>query len=180
MQEYEELLKLVTVPFWRKPDFWIGALISLAGVVFAWRAFVEARGAKAAANEAGKTVKIQTITIELTELSQRLDKLGMDIRFDEARDLINETSRRLRRLISPFEKDAEFSDTITALRESLASANKSLRDVRPPDNDDIEQVPYTVYYGIEGDLSEINGLVADLLGLFEKRTISMGDDQDDS
>jgi len=180
MHEYEEILKILSTPFWQGIDFWISVFIGILGVFFAWRAFVEARGAKAAAYEAGKTVKIQTITIELTELSQRLDKLGMEIRFDEARDLINETSRRLRRLISPFEKDPEFADTISALRESLTSANKSLRDVRPPENEDVDQVPYSVYYGIEGDLSEINGLVADLLGLFEKRTISIGDEQNDS
>jgi hypothetical protein len=177
-EEFERIYATLSEPFWSAPEFWIGNVIGLLGIAFSFLAFVEASRAKAAATQAGRTVKIQTITIELTEISQRLDKLGMEIKFNEARDLINEVSRRLRRLVSPFQSDEEFSETINTLKEALSSAKNALNDVRPEgENKDVD-APHSVYYAIEGDLATINGIVADLLGLFEKRTIDFGDRHD--
>lgn len=156
-------------------NVWSGFLLGVAGVVFSILAFNEARKAKAAATEAGRTVKIQTITIELTEISQRLDILEMEIDFSSARDLLNEVGRKLRRLISPFQADPEFTDTITSLKDALSSAKEALSGVRPARETEASQPNYAVYYAIEGEFSTINGLVADLLGLFEKRTIDRGD-----
>lgn len=173
-----KLQQSIDTPYWAKYDFWIFLVLTLAGLVFSVLAFLEAGKAKTAAKEAGRTVKIQTITIELTEISQRLDKLGMDIQFNEARDLINEVTRRLRRLVSPFRDEKEFSSTVTALIEALDIAKKSLNAVRPNVLDEENQAIHSVYYGIEGDLATINGLVADLLGLFEKRTIAAGDNNE--
>jgi hypothetical protein len=156
-------------------DTWLGLILGVAGLVYSALAYSEAKKAKAAATEAGKSVKIQTITIELTEISQRLDILDMKIDYSSARDLINEVSRKLRRLVSPFQSDKEFGETIIVLKDALNSAKDSLSGVRPALDKEEIQPEYTVYNAIEGELSTINGLVADLLGLFEKRTIDFGD-----
>jgi hypothetical protein len=71
--------------------FWANFVATLVGVLFAWLAFGQARLAKELAAEAGKTVKIQTITIELTEIVQRLDRLEYGLSFSEARDLWRHT-----------------------------------------------------------------------------------------
>jgi hypothetical protein len=175
IQKFVSLQSVLDSPFWKDPAFWITLLVTLAGVVFAILAFIEARKAKAAATEAGKTVKIQTVAIELTEISQRLDILGMEIRFNEARDLLNEISRKLRRLVSPFQTDPELKETVASLKEALNSAKNSLNDVRPTEPLEEEQPPNAVYYAIEADLANINGFVADMLGLLEKKTIDLGE-----
>lgn len=184
MEEIKALHDAVLIPYWSRPDFWFGVFFGIAGLVvggagvyFSIKAFREAREAKAAATEAGRTVKIQTVAIELTEISQRLDKLRRDIQFADARDLLTELSRKLRRLISPFQSDPEFTEIINTLRESLSSAKESLNGVRPANPTDPE-VPHAVYFAIEGDFATINGYVADLLGLLEKRTIQTDDENE--
>lgn len=162
--------------FYKEIDFWIATIIGLGSLFFSFKAFLEARRAKRAATEAGKTVKIQSITIELTEISQKLDRLRLDIPFDEARDLLTEISRRIRRVISPFQKDPDLCETITALKDTLSNAKNSLNSVRPSDPSKEIEVPHAVYYAIEGDFAAINNAVADLLGLFEKKTINFGDE----
>jgi len=163
-------------PFWVGHwDFWIGSVIGTLGLLFAILAFLEARQAKRAATEAGKTVRIQTITIELSEISQKLDKLQTGIHFNEARDMLNEITRRLRRIVSPFRKDAGLADSITSLTTALAEAKESLGSVRPVDAS-MAEAPGVVYYAIEANFAEINNSVADLLGLFEKKTINFGEE----
>jgi hypothetical protein len=174
MQNVGELTTIINTPFWKSVDFWIHTVLSSLGLIFAILAFIEARRAKHAATEAGKIVKIQTITIELTEISQRLDRLEPDIHFNEARDMLSEASRRLRRAISPFQKDPELAETIEKLKSSLDSAKITLNGVRPSDTSQGNQPPNAVYYAIEGDFAIISGFVAELLGLFEKKTINLG------
>jgi len=174
------ILKLLQYPFWKRAEFWIAMIVGLAGVSFSLLAFLEARRAKRAATEAGRTVKLQTITIELTEIAQKLDRIQPEIRFNEARDLLAEISRRLRRVISPFANDEELSASITAARDALLAAQNSLKSVRPADPAKEGDVPHAVYYAVEGDFATINNFVADLLGLFEKKTIDFGDDHAES
>jgi hypothetical protein len=50
-------------------------------IVCTWIALSEARQAKRAATAAGRTVKLQTIAIELTEIAQKIDRMAPDIRF---------------------------------------------------------------------------------------------------
>jgi hypothetical protein len=109
------------------------------------------------------------ITIDLSEISQSLDRLRTDIHYDEARDTLNEASRRLRRVISPFQFDDDLKNTIARLKEALENAKKSLNNVRPTEAQQEAQPPFAVYNAIEADFAAINGLVADLLGLFEQR-----------
>jgi hypothetical protein len=171
----DSIQKAVEIPFWQHFDFWIALILGVAGLYFSILAFIEARKAKHAATEAGKTVKIQTITIELSDILPKLDKLQPEINFNEARDLLNEITRRLRRVVSPFEKDAALCDKISALREALDKTKESLNKVRPTDPTK-DEIPRTVYYAVESDFATINNAVADLLGLFEKKTINFGDE----
>lgn len=169
------MLDLLKQPFWERADFWIGVVLGLAGVAFSVLAFVEARKAKRAATDAGRTVKIQTITLELSDIGQKLDKLHPDILFSEARDLLGEISRRLRRLTSPFAQETELKGAIEVLRQALDAAQDSLKAVRPTDPSKEAEVPNAVYFAIESDFAAISNFVADLLGLFERQTLNIGD-----
>jgi len=74
-EQMKELAGWLAVPFYADWSFWISNVVGVLGLLFSILAFIEARRAKLAASDAGRIVKIQTITIELTEIAQRLDKL---------------------------------------------------------------------------------------------------------
>jgi len=169
----ENIISVMEQPFYTTPEFWIASIIGIASVYFSVKAFKEAREAKKAAFEAGKTVKIQTITIELTEIAQRLDKLDFELNFSEARDLLNEVSRRIRRLIAPFQDTDYLSQPCATLKEALEQAKAALNEVRPQDSEDQELPPNTIYFATQGHFSNISSLVAEIMGLFEKRTIEV-------
>lgn len=173
-EEISKLAEAVSPAFYTAPEFWIGVIIGLASVVFSVLAFIEAREAKKAASEAGKTVKIQTITIELTEIAQRLDKLDFELSFSEARDLLNEVGRRLRRLIAPFQANEDMSDACDNLKEALEEAKKALEEVRPQ-SQDADLPENSVYFATQGHFANVSSLVAEIMGLFEKRTIEVND-----
>lgn len=168
-----KVLSQLERPFYQEVEFWIGLVIGVIGIVFSVLAFIEARQAKEAAAEAGRTVKIQTITIELSEIAQRLDKLDAKLGFSEARDSLNEISRRLRRLIAPFEHGDDLKAPCTSLRESLNAARASLDNLVPQDGLIENLPPNSVYFATQGHLAVISGLVAEIMGLFEKRTIKV-------
>ncbi|MHA7811419.1 MAG: hypothetical protein ACX933_16520 [Marinobacter adhaerens] len=159
-------------PFYKSIEFWISIAVGFASLVFSFLAFREAKAAKSAAYEAGRTVKIQTITIELTEIAQKLDKLDFELEFSEARDLLNEVSRRLRRLIAPFQDQDDLSEVCTLLKSALDEAKYALEEVRPGGEDN-HIADNGVYFATQGHFSNINNIVAEILGLFEKRTIEV-------
>lgn len=165
------ILKIVQAGFWTHPSFWIETI----GLIFAAAAFWEARQAKVAATHAGRTVKIQTVALELTEASLKLDKLEPEIKFSAARDLLSETSRRITRAISPFSNEPQLKASIEALREAIEKASAALNSVRPTIPNAEEQAPHAVYYAIESHFSKINNNVAHLVGLLEKQTSNFGD-----
>lgn len=174
----EEIIKLASqhaTPFYKSISFWVSSLIGIASVYFSVRAFFEAREAKKAASEAGKTVKMQTITIELTEIAQRLDKLDFNLSFYEARDLLNEVSRRLRRLIAPFQTTADLNDSCSNLKAALDEAKSALEEIRPQTENGVDIPSNSVYFATQGHFSNINSLVAEIMGLFEKRTIEVNE-----
>jgi len=175
-EEIAELVDAISASelFYTQIEFWIATVIGIASVFFSLKAFFEARQAKKAAFEAGKTVKIQTITIELTEIAQRLDKLEFNLSFSEARDLLNEVSRRLRRLIAPFQDTDDLSDLCLNLKSALEDAKEALEEVRPQNPED-DLPPNTIYFATQGYFSNISSLVAEIMGLFEKRTIEVND-----
>jgi hypothetical protein len=170
------VLDAVQAGFWIGHwEFVISLVVGVGGLFFSILAFREARQAKKAAREAGVTVKLQTITIELTEIAQRLNKLEPDIKFRDARDFLAEISQRLIRLTVGFGADPEFKRTIDALRAALLAAKTSLNDVRPTNPKEAD-APQVVYNAIESNFATINDTVSELLGLFEKRSTSVGDD----
>lgn len=168
--EIIELINQIDIPFWERIDFWIFLVLSIGSLYASIKAFIEAKQAKIAANEAGKTVKIQTVTIELSEVIQRLDRLDVEIDFSTARDLLNETNRRVRRLIAPFKEDDEYKTLISSIITTLSDSKTALLQVRPIDQDEII-VKSTVYYSMESNFSELTGQLAELMGKFEERTI---------
>lgn len=175
MDSYQEIMRIlneINIPIWKKIDFYL----SFVGFVFSGLAFRAANKAKEAALSAGKSVKIQTITVELSEISQKLDNLDIDISYSAARDLLNQIQRKLIRLISPFsnKKYPHIKETFSKLESEFNVAKDSLNSVRPNvQGDDIIQ-SNSVYYAIESSFSEINSLTANLLGLLESIAMNGG------
>lgn len=151
----DNILKLSQVPFWEHPDFWIsflvGSILGIVSIIYARKAFVEAGEAKKAANEAGKTVKYQTVAIELTELLPKLSTPTDEIKYNEARNLLSETGQRLHRLLSPFEDadDKRIAAKIVELMKLLNDTGVSLNSVRPQDVKSEADAPNAVYNAIK-------------------------------
>jgi hypothetical protein len=164
----------VNKAFWEKWEFWIGTLLNVGGLILSGLAFWQASKAREAAVEAGRTVKAQTVAIELSEVAQRLDLIQPEITYREARDILSEISRRVRRVISPFDDDQHLGGAVALLRGALSSAQDSLKTVRPADPLSETKAPDAVYFGVENEFSAINNAIADFLGLLEKKTIERG------
>lgn len=172
--QLQRIQAAIELPFWRHVEFWIGA----AGLAFSFLAFFEARQAKRAAREAGKIVKMQTVVSDLTEISMRLDRLNPEIEFTEARDFLNEVSRRIRRLVSPFSNDGDLSGAIANIRESLTQATHSLNDVLPEPGVEEPLAARATYYAVQASLATVNGFIADLLGLLESKSSHISEDKE--
>jgi hypothetical protein len=171
----EQLTQATRPTFYTTADFWIMLLIGTAALVFSILAFLEARKAKKAAFEAGRAVKLQTITVELAEIALKLDHLNLDLDFVQARDLLNEVSRRLRRWIAGFASDPNFREAVTNLITILDSGQVALEEVRPRDNNLGALPPNAVYFAMQGIFATISARVAQLMGLFEEHTRPQGD-----
>lgn len=176
----DQVLQRLPPPFWRDGGFWTSFAIGGGGLVFSILAWVEAKRAKQAATAAGRTVKLQTIAIELTEIVQKLDKVQPGIRFNEARDLISDTSRRVHRATSPFGSEPKLADAIESAKEAVQVAQDALKLVRPTGAGKESEAPDAVYYGIEAACSVISDAVSDLIGLFEKQAFDFGEKDADS
>lgn len=172
--ELAKLAQSIDKGFWEDYGFWIGTAINVLGLYFSLLAFREAGKARQAAVDAGRTVKGQSVAIELSEVAQRLDSIQPEITYREARDVLSEISRRVRRVISPFADDVLLSPAVEALRVSLSGAQDSLKAVRPTDPSAENNAPDAVYFGVENEFSSINNAIADFLGLLEKKTIEKG------
>lgn len=182
LESLKQLQDLLGAPFWRRPEFWIESAIGALGVAVSFLAYRQAEAAKEeatkavlAATEAGRTVKLQTMSIELTEVAQKLDRVQPGIKFNSAKDLFNETSRRLRRVIAPFADNPELRAPIDAVRAALETTQTSLKQVRPTDPGKENEAPDAVYYGVEDSFATINNCVADLLGMVEKQAYDFGE-----
>lgn len=168
------MIAKATVPFHKTWDFWVDTLLAVLGLIFSVMAFVEAKAARKAASEAGSIVKAQTITIELTEIAQKLDKLDSPLQFVTARDLLNEASRKLRRLIAPIQAEADLVEPCRNLRHALDSAKETLAQLSPAEDADQDPSGAVVYFKMQGQFATISGIVAEVMGLLEKRTIDRG------
>lgn len=176
LEQVQQIEKIIQIPFWEKGDFYIFLFFSIMSIFISWLAFREARKAKLAAVEAGTTVKIQTITLELSEISQRLDKLDTKISYSSARDLLNEISRKIRRMMSPFDHEnyPELKGIISALKDALDGAKTALKNVKPVGAIEDFEESDSVYYAIEDYFSSINGYTSELIGKLERITFSKG------
>lgn len=170
-----QLAKSLPPPFWKDPGFIFALAVGIAGLVFSILSWIAAKEAKKAATAAGRTVKLQTVAIELSEIGQRLDRVQPGIRFSEARDLLADTSRRLHRATSPFKQEPTLEPYVKAVIEQIDGALTSLKEVRPQEGKELE-APDSVYYGIEAECSSLNASVADLIGLLEKQAFDFGAD----
>jgi hypothetical protein len=176
----DRILQHLPHPFYLDVGFWITLIVGIGSLIFSILAWTEAKEAKKAATAAGRTVKLQTVTIELSEIGQKLDRVQPGIRFNEARDLLADTSRRVHRATSPFSKEPKLSESIEAVKQAVLGAQTSLKSVRPTDPGKEAEAPDAVYYGIETDCSTVSSCVADLVGLFEKQAFDFGDKNVDS
>jgi hypothetical protein len=173
-----QLLRTAIPPFYQTLDFWILFVLAVIGTLYSIRAFTEAGHAKDAASAAkdaaaaaGRSVKIQTVTIELTEILQRLDKLDAEITFPQARDLLSEVSRRLRRLIGPFSDVPEIAPHYEQLKDALRQAKEALEGVRPTSLETAKETPNAVYYALQGHFATISEVVAEISGALERQTM---------
>jgi hypothetical protein len=173
MEEIIKILNEYHKPFYEDVGFWIGIVVGLISVLFSIIAFLEAKKAKEAAKEAGRTVKIQTITIELTEIIPRLDKLDLNINYQDARDFYSEINRKLRRILAPYKDDDDFKSGIKEIFTCLDNLKTSLEGVKPY-NKNLDEITTgnIVYLAIESEISSLCGKLAELTGLFEQKNIS--------
>jgi len=166
-----EVLKILNENFYEGSEFWINLIVGVIGVIFSIMAFWQAKKAKEAASAAARTVKIQSLTIELTEIAQRLDKLDYNLDFQSARDLLNEVSRRLRRIIAPFNDRDDIAQLKNDLTIVISEAKRALDNVRPQISDDEDAIANNIYFAMQGHFSSISDITADITGLFEKNSI---------
>jgi hypothetical protein len=171
----DQIMYQLPSPFWKDGGFWISFVIGVGGLLFSILAWVEAKRAKRAATLAGRTVKFQTIMIELSEIVQKLDKVQPGIRFSEARDLIADTSRRVHRATSPFSHEPKLAEAIQEAKQAVEAARSSLASLRPAGEGTEAEAPNAVYYGIEAECTGISNAVSELIGLFEKQAFDFGE-----
>lgn len=174
--QFQELLKAIannqTTPFYSELSFWISTLIGLLGVYLSFIAFREAREAKKAAKAAGSVVRLQSITIDLTEIIQRLDKLSTELNYSDARDYYNELNRRVRRSVSVLAIDETYSVKSTEILLTLGKIKTNLDGARQSGTVDKTMLEgINLYYAIEGEFSSLSGQLADLCGLLEQKTL---------
>lgn len=176
-EQLAQIHAAILKPFYWLPEFWIGLFVGLVSVVFSYKAYREAMAAKKAAREAGQSVKIQTVTIELSEITQKLERLQLGWSFGEARDLLTEVSRRLHRQIAPLGNLNEIKTPWENLKVGLAGAREALEGVRPQGGNESSISPSAVYFAMQTHFSNISDMVAEIMGLCEKRTIEAKTDE---
>jgi hypothetical protein len=107
--------------------------------------------------------------VELHELALKLAHLDPNITYMSARDLLTEQEFKLRRLVAPFANKPHTKKTSDSLLSAITAAKSALAGVMPsnqPDSSKGELSP-VVYFAIEGPLSDISGLIGDLIGFHE-------------
>jgi hypothetical protein len=133
MNDLSKVIEILNQPFWEKLDFWIFFVLAIGSLIASIFAFIEAKSAKKAAQQAGITVKIQTIAIELSEIVLKLDKLDYKIDYFSARDFLNEQNRRVRRLLVAFKENNDYKLGIVNVFKAFDDAKYALEQVRPID-----------------------------------------------
>ncbi|MRX70307.1 hypothetical protein SAMN06265349_101688 [Flavobacterium resistens] len=164
-------IKDIETPFYQDWSFWISTIIGIIGIYFSIVAYREAKEAKKAAKAAGNIVKIQSITIDLTEITQRLDKISIDLTYSDARDFYSEINRRLRRITSVLTVEPSYTQKTSEILLTLAALKNNLDEVRQVGQNNTTADGINIFYAIEGEFSNLSGHLADLAGLLEQRTL---------
>jgi len=173
LKNLESINHNLNQPFYSDWAFWIGVILSLIGIAISWIAYKEAEKAKEAAFKAGSIVRLQSITIELTEIIQRLDKINTDLDYSSARDFFNELSRKIRRSIAVISTNPDFKDKTDEIVTNLNAIKTNLDDVRKTAIEDKSLLEgIDLYFIIEGDFSNLSGNLAELCGILEQKTTS--------
>jgi hypothetical protein len=150
-------------------EYWISVGIGSLGLILSGLSFLEAKKAKEAAILAGRTVKAQSITIELAEVSQRLASIQLNIDYSGARDALTDAEMKIHRHTASLQVDQDFKNSIDTLRTSLGLANTALEQVIPVPG--APNIPGVVYNAISKHYASICGQLYGIIGLLEKRTI---------
>jgi hypothetical protein len=160
------------------PAFWLffvlailSIVVGLIGLYYSRRAFIEAGDAKLAARQATMAAKTHLDTTELTQTSQKFEKLRPDIKFEAARSLLAEISRPVLRIAAYLDHEPSVKDTIANLKEALDGARDALQGVKPSDSNKELEAPWAVYNAIEGPFMEIDSLVSCLCGQLDAKTL---------
>ena len=146
-------------------------ILSLIGIgvsYFAWKA---AKSASEAALDAKKTIHIQSIIIELSEINSKLDNLEQNISFDKAREYIIQLNRKIARSTSLISSDLKMSSNVDSINSTLTLLQTSLDSVRPIGK---AVIPSTsIYHALESNLRTLSIDIAKLIGLLENETITV-------
>lgn len=168
---YQDLANL-NLPYWKRIDFWITILLSTFSLIASIAAFLQARLAKKAAKHFGKSVKINSVISELSELNQRLDNLDEKISYALARTLITEISRKIIRHTTPFEEDPQYLESIKTIRINLNELVNQLQNVSPIGGQfNNMAIQGQIFTAIEGPLANLSNNLAVFTGLLEKEQL---------
>lgn len=181
--DLDQLVAALSTPFYFDAAFWIGLVVGVVGIVlsgfgvlYSLRAFREAREAKLAAREAGRTVKRLTVVVDLTEIALRLERIDSNIDFGEARQLLNDASRRIHRLLAPYRAHSDYDQHCSQLYQALANARVSLETMYPESSDE-GRAGTTIFFATEKHFALISNHIATILGLFEQESIEGPDER---
>ena len=156
--------------FWQQGDFWIFLVLTFIGITLSGIGAWQAYSAKLEAMKAGQSVRIQTITIELSEMCQRLEKLDSQIDFPTARDVYSEVNRKILRLVAQVAPATISGEKRTALQKNLNDIKDALTSVRPVGEG--AYVPGAVYYAIENHYTSLIGTISGIIGELELSTVT--------
>ncbi|MDY3319659.1 hypothetical protein PG637_09765 [Riemerella anatipestifer] len=173
LSDIEIITQKLNQPFYYDWAFWIGIILSVIGIAISWIAYKEAEKAKEAAFKSGSAVRLQSITIELTEIIQKLDKINTDLDYSSTRDFFNELSRKIRRSVAVISTNPDFKDKTDEIISNLDVIKANLEDVRKTaikDKSLLEGID--LYFVIEGHFSNLSGNLAELCGILEQKTTS--------
>src|ERR1035437_9140515 len=184
MKDFYPCICVEIIPYYQTFSFWIGIVLSLIGIgitisglVYSIKAFKQAKDAKKeaiaaknAAAFAGKIVKMQSISIDLLEISQLIEKLDYSVDYSKARDFFNFVTRKLNRLMTVFEGDPNYKEIIGQIDSTLEELKTSLEGVRPI-GERVLNDEHAVYYAIESHFTKLIGQISKLMGRCENKVI---------
>jgi len=106
------------------------------------------------------------------KIALSLERIDLNISFFQARDTFNSMNRKLNRLLVAFQDEEIYANSISDIHKTMNEINEALSKVRPISENEAYDANST-YYAVENHYSILGGQLANLMGLFEKRTIKI-------